>query len=254
MFGLKNQRGSCWVNAALQGIFRIPDVQERFLNSQADPSNTIDVCLQTIWTSKGDTGLQEFYDASRTDTMPAGHGLGDSHELIQYLCDKLPFLDKLCRFRMANSIVCSHCKTKDIREDSVIEFEIHPEESNKSLSECIAETVTPIHINDWKCEKCNQKGCEKQFLIGSFPKVMIFHMTSLDSTAHYSSILVLNKKKYALLSVICYNGFHWWTYGRNLPVGSSWYTIDDSRIIDHGASQFPIAKEMRMLIYYRLDD
>ena len=35
-FGLRNQRGSCWVNAALQAIFRIPDVQKRFSEGNHD--------------------------------------------------------------------------------------------------------------------------------------------------------------------------------------------------------------------------
>jgi uncharacterized UBP type Zn finger protein len=30
MFGLKNTRGSCWVNATLQALFRIPQVQKRY--------------------------------------------------------------------------------------------------------------------------------------------------------------------------------------------------------------------------------
>jgi hypothetical protein len=87
------------------------------------------------------------------------------------------------------------------------------------------------------------------------PKVMVFHLVSMDDTSiDYSSILVLNSKRYALLSIICYNGSHWWTRGRNMPIGSSWFTLDDTSVSDHGSRQFPVSNMMRMLIYYRLEE
>ena len=252
MFGLQNFSGSCWVNACLQSIFRIPEVQERYTELKSDPSNPIDTALQTIWTSKGD-GLQKLFDVIRTDMMPAGQGIGDSHELFVYLCDKLPFLDTLCRFKIADSIECKSCHQKQIKEDKVTEFSLSSNGTRIPISECIMSTVTPHEIADWTCEKCKEKGCTKQQLIGSFPQVMVFHMVSTTSSVDYSSILVLNKLKYSLLSVCCYNGSHWWIYGRD-KVGSSWFTLDDGRVDEHGPKEFPLSGKMRLLIYYRLNN
>jgi ubiquitin C-terminal hydrolase len=254
VFGLRNYKGSCWVNACLQGIFRLPEVQRRYSLREADKNNVIDASLQTIWASQGDDGLKELFDAVRTETMPAGHGIGDSHELLQYLCDKVPFLDKLFRFKIANTVECSHCHKKEVREDSVIEFSFSSFEKHVPISKCIQETVTPHTIEDWTCETCSQKGCTKQQLIGSFPKAMVFHMVSPEGTVDYSSVLMVNGRKYVLSSSICYSGFHWWTRGRNMPPGSSWYTFDDQTVTDHGAKQFPLSNMMRILIYYRLED
>jgi uncharacterized UBP type Zn finger protein len=254
MFGLKNFRGSCWVNACIQGIFRIPELQERYSNSQANPENIIDVCLQKIWKSNGEDGLKDFFESVKTHTMPAGNGIGDSHELLQYLCDRMPLLDELCRFKIANSIQCVSCKDLTIKEDSVIEYSLASDGNHIPISQCIAASVIPNAITDWVCDKCNKKGCMKQQLIGSFPKVMCFHMVSPNASIDYSSILVLNSKRYALLSIICYNGSHWWTRGRNMPPGSSWYTLDDTSVVDHGSKQFPVSNMMRILIYYRLED
>ncbi len=254
MFGLKNFRGSCWVNACLQGIFRIPELQQRYSNSQANPDNIIDVCLQNIWKSNGEDGLKDFFESVKTHTMPAGNGIGDSHELLQYLCDRLPLLDELCRFKIANSIECVSCKDLNIKEDSVVEYSLTSDGKHIPISQCISASVIPNAITDWVCDKCNKKGCMQQQLIGSFPKVMCFHMVSPNASVDYSSILVLNGKRYALLSIICYNGSHWWTRGRNMPPGSSWYTLDDTSIVDHGAKQFPVSNMMRILIYYRLED
>jgi len=254
MFGLQNFSGSCWVNACLQALFRIPEVQQRYSNNQSDKSNQIDTSLESIWISKGKIGLKDFFDVVRTETMPAGHGIGDSHELFNYLCDKLPYLDTLCRFQVADEIECVSCKDKMIKKDSVIEYSISTDGKHIPISECIKNTIIPNTILDWTCDKCQKKGCTQQHLIGTFPKIMIFYMTNPIGSIDYSSILVLNSKKYALNSVVCYNGSHWWTRGRNMPPGSSWHTLDDQNVTDHGPKQFPVSNMMRMLIYYRLED
>lgn len=252
MFGLGNVSGSCWVNACLQSVLRIPDVQQRYTDSKFDATNPIDVALHTIWSRKGE-GLMQFFDAVRTDMMPAGQGIGDSHELFVYLCDKLPFLDKLCRFKIADSIECKSCKKRQVKEDNVTEFSLSSTGARVPISECIMATVKPHEIADWTCESCKCKGCTKQQLIGSFPQVMAFHMVTTDTSVDYSSILSLNKIQYALLAVCCYNGSHWWTYGRD-SVGSSWFTLDDGRVEEHGPKEFPLSTKMRLLIYYRLNN
>lgn len=252
MFGLRNFSGSCWVNACLQSIFRIPEVQERYSESKFDRDNPIDAALYEIWSQKGE-GLVKFFESVRTEMMPAGQGIGDSHELFVYLCDKLPFLDKMCRFKIADSIQCKSCNKKELKEDFVTEFSLSSDGNRVPISQCIMNTVTPHNIDDWTCETCKEKGCTKQQLIGSFPQVMVFHMISANASVDYSSILVLNKMKYALLSVCCYNGSHWWTYGRD-KIGDSWFTLDDGRVEEHGPKEFPLSGKMRLLIYYRLNN
>jgi len=254
MFGLQNFSGSCWVNACLQAVFRFPEVQERYSNNQADKDNQIDVSLETIWNSRGKLGLKDFFDVVRSVEMPAGHGIGDSHELFNYLCDKLPYLNELCRFKVADTTECVSCKEKNVKEDSVTQYTIASDGTNVPISKCIMNTVQPTTVSDWTCEKCKKKGCTRQHMIGSFPKIMVFYMSSPNGSIDYSSLLVLNNKKYALNSVVCYNGSHWWTRARNMPPGSSWYTFDDTHITDHGAKQFPVSNMMRILIYYRLED
>jgi len=255
MFGLQNRSGSCWVNAALQALFRFPDIQKRYDAKTFDSGNPIDECLMKLWTSKGAIGLNEFHESIRTDTMPAGLNIGDSHELLNYLCDKLPFLDKLCRFKIAHTIECNNCTFKSSSRDSVIEFSLDSVEGqNVPLINCITKTVEPYAINEWECEKCKMRGGTRQQLIGSFPEYMMFHLPLINTTVDYSSILIMNGKKYGLLSVVCYNGAHWWTYGRNMPPGSSWFVLDDTNVIEHGPKQFPVSSAMRVLIYYRLDE
>jgi len=252
-FGLRNQRGSCWVNAALQSIYRIPDLQQRFQDGKHDTTNPVEVCLYTIWSSSGAMGLKDFYTCVNTSLMPAGEGIGDSHELLEFLCDKVPMLDKLFRFKVENRLKCKNCDYTDGRRESMIEFPIVPSKPKESVSEAIVSAAKPYEVPDWKCEKCGNKGCTKQFLLATFPQILTFHVTSLKSTVTYSSILTLNKIDYALFAVVCFDGGHWWTFGRDMPPGKTWVCYNDDHIASHGPQQFPMADTMRLLMYYRLN-
>ena len=84
--------------------------------------------------------------------------------------------------------------------------------------------------------------------------MLMIHRSSIGTSMEYSSILILNKRKYALFSVICFNGGHWWSYARKLPPGSSWFELDDSRVKEMGSSQFPVAGTMRILLYFLLEN
>jgi ubiquitin C-terminal hydrolase len=253
-FGLRNQRGSCWVNATLQAIFRIPDVQKRYSDEEnVDSKIPVDSSLHEIITSKGDEGLKGLYDCVRSIDMPAGEGIGDSHELLEFFCDKLPYLDKLCRFKAGQQIKCHHCEYKETRVETLIEFSITPQKK-QTITEAVIQSVTPTVIADWTCEKCKQKGCNKQLLMSSVPQVFVFHITSLRSSVSYSPLLVINGFRYSLLAIVCFNGGHWWTYGREFPPGTNWVEYDDMNVRVHGSSSFPLSDNARLLFYYRINE
>jgi ubiquitin C-terminal hydrolase len=256
MFGLRNQHGSCWINAALQGILRIPDLQKKYSDKDLEiTDNPVERALQEIWTTRGEEGLKDLYQCVKVSTkMPAGEDIGDSHELLDFIWDKVPFLDKLVRFPIVNVVQCKNCKHKETRKDTLTEFSLAPSSKEQLISECIAEASQPMEISDWKCEKCNEMGCTKQCLVESFPQVMVIHKTNIDNSIRYTPIFVLNKQKYALVSIVCYTGSHWFTYGRHLPPGKPWHLFDDSHVQSFSATYFPLASTMRLLIYYRLNE
>ena len=257
MFGLRNKNGSCWINAALQGIFRIPDLQSRFSDGDEDPESTVESCLAELWGSHGEEGLKAFYECVKVSpNMPAGEDIGDSHELLKFLCDKVPVLDKLVRFKVAHTLRCANpgCTHSDTTHDSVTEFTITPSKPKQSISEAIAEAVQPQTVSDWVCDTCKRKGCVRQLLLASFPQVLMFHMSSPQTTTTYSAQLVLNGMKYALFAVVCFNGGHWYTYGRNLPPGQPWAEYNDATVRTYDATFFPLADTMRLLMYYRIQE
>jgi ubiquitin C-terminal hydrolase len=236
-------------------VFRIPDIQKRFENDEQDDKNEIESSLSEIYGSRGDEGLNALYTCvSVSPAMPAGKGIGDSHELIQFLCDKFPLLDTLTRFKVANVIRCDHCTYTDTKPDTLNEFPIAPRGATQTVSDAILETVKPQAIPDWTCEACKQTGCRKQLLLAEFPHVMMFHKTSLGSVASYAPVLVMNKQKYVLFAVVCFTGGHWFTWGRNLPPGNHWYKFDDEHVTEHPANSMPHDTRMRLLMYYRVHE
>lgn len=250
MFGLTNTRGSCWVNATLQALFRIPEVQRRYDALDSDISNPIDMTMGRIWTTHGH-GLTEFYAAVRTPDLPAGDNIGDSHELLVHLCDKLPWIDKLLRFGSGTRISCMHCPYENIVRETLLEFPVMPNDTCRTLSDSIQHSVQVFTDLDWKCEKCGEKGCNQQYLLADLPQILVFHRRNLKQSLQYPSLLVLNKEKFALFAVVCYNGGHWWTIGRDMPPGKPWHTLDDTNVHKHSPDSFPIANTMRLLFYAR---
>jgi len=251
MFGLHNIRGSCWVNGALQGLFAAPTLRKRFIADDVDPENPTEVALETVWRTKGTSGMKELFECIKTDYMPAGSNVGDSHELIVHLCDKLPWLDEAFRFKTATQITCIKCGIRTIKEDSVIELSVTPSVKNMPIMDTILEYVKPRTVNDWNCESCKQNtGCINQELFGTFPKILMIHRTSMGTSMEYSSVLVLNSKKYILFGVVCHNGGHWWTYARHLPPGNAWYELNDMHVREMTSTQFPVASNMRILLYF----
>lgn len=251
MFGLPNISGSCWVNATLQGMFACPSLKDH----KVDEENPIDVSLTKVFETNAKSGLNELFSSIQSTYIPAGRDIGDSHELILHLADKLPWLDNIMRFKIANQIICKTCGTKTLKENSEIEITLTPSVRNMPILDALQEFIKPVEINGWDCDNCKEKRtCITQTLFGSFPQMLMIHRSSIGTSMEYSSILILNKRKYALFSVICFNGGHWWSYARKLPPGSSWFELDDSRVKEMGSSQFPVAGTMRILLYFLLEN
>lgn len=251
MFGLPNIRGSCWVNSALQGLFACPLLKDHVV----DKTNPIDVSLTEVYTTSAASGLKELFNSIQTSYIPAGHDIGDSHELLVHLADKLPWLDKMLRFNIANQITCKKCGHKELKEDTAIEITLTPSVKQMPILDAMKEFVTPVEVEGRDCEHCKTKTtCINQTLFGSFPELLMIHRSSIGTTMDYSSILILNKRKYALFAVLCFNGGHWWTYARELPPGKPWYELNDSHIRQMTPSQFPIAGAMRILLYFLLEN
>jgi ubiquitin C-terminal hydrolase len=250
MFGLQNYGGSCWLNACLQSILRLPEIKARY-SGDLVPINSIDESLQKIWKTQSE-GLKDLFGAINSDPnaayeMLAGRNIGDSNEALVYFCDKLPFLDELCRYHIVELIQCK-CGFTQERKDSHIQFELYPTR-NSVLTQCISNVVKSEILDTWKCDKCSERGsASKQILMKSFPKYLVFKLITA-SKVQYSTILVINSIRYELLSVTSFNGAHWWAYSKD----PQWVMYDDTRVRQLRPNESPSSSTAKMLIYYRLN-
>ena len=242
MFGLPNISGSCWVNAALQGLYAYPSMRDH----KADESNPVDKSFTEVYTSKGTNGLLDLFNFIQTSYIPAGNDIGDSHELIVHLCDKMPWLDQLMRFKMANRLTCKTCEHSQLKEETTIEIGLTPSTRKMPILDALNEYVQPSEIEGWMCDKCTEKRiCIVQSLFGTFPKILMIH----GSSVVYSQTLVLNSNQYELFAVICFNGGHWWSYGRN---DSEWYELDDTNV--RPIEKVSVVSTMRILLYFLIEN
>ena len=99
-----------------------------------------------------------------------------------------------------------------------------------------------------KCEKCQEK-LKKQLLFKNLPKILIIHVyNNPRNKTDYSSSIIINSKKYILLSALCFNGGHWNCIGRH---NNLWHVFDDTNIRSFKENEFPVSSLMRVLIYYQ---
>lgn len=251
MFGLRNYGGSCWLNSCLQTLFRIPEVSQRY--SEGSEESEVDKSLTKIWKSNGQDGLKDLFDAINNSKdnayeMLAGKSVGDANEALIYLCDKLPFLEKLCKFNV-NEIIECECGYNRVIEDTQIQFQIYPKQRS-SLTQSILDKVSPEKLDGWKCDKCSERGkAITKLVMKNFPKVLVFKLLS-NIPINLSQTLVINSNKYELLSCALFNGGHWWACGK--PLGQPWIIFNDTHIQQLHMNQQPQISQSKMLIYYRV--
>jgi ubiquitin C-terminal hydrolase len=256
MFGLKNYGGSCWLNACLQSILRIPEITSRY-STELETINSVDKSLYTISKTQGQDGLKDLFNAiSETNSsvsgskpayeMLAGKSVGDTNEAFIYLCDKLSFLDTLCRYTIVEKIECK-CGFEQEKNDSHIQFEIYPIKDS-TLTSCITQVVSPEVLDSWKCDKCSERGqATKRMIMKTFPTCLVFKIFSEDNSVVTPQNLVINSNKYELASISCWNGGHWWAYSKL----DTWALYDDTRVHELKKEEIPSSRQAKMLIYYR---
>ena len=157
-------------------------------------------------------------------------------------------MEDLCKFQTCDKFKCSKCDYESLKEDTKIEISLFPNSDKKTILECLDNEIKEEILEDSKCEKCQEK-LTKQLLFKNLPKILIIHVYNHPrNKTDYSSSIIINSKKYILLSALCFNGGHWNCIGRD---NNLWHVFDDTNIRSFKENEFPVSSLMRVLIYYQ---
>lgn len=142
-----------------------------------------------------------------------------------------------------------------------------------NLSTCLDNFFnSPEYINSWKCEKCNQTGCNKSTHFWSIPNYIIIHfkrfsnsgkkihtnvnfpIDDLNLTKYVSSDKQdPNNYIYSLYAVNYHSGEsrsgHYWSICKNL--NNKWYKYNDADITEFHDISNIASSESYILFYYR---
>lgn len=149
-------------------------------------------------------------------------------------------------------------------------------QENTTLYDCFDEHFKKDEIVDsWKCEKCNQKGCNKNTKIWALPDYLIIHLKRFnkDMTKNYNLInfplidldltkyispdkLDKNKYIYDCYAINYHSGTleagHYWSACKNLD--SNWYNFNDANVSRYEKTNYNaqlITKDAYILFYHR---
>jgi hypothetical protein len=216
------------------------------------PDVNLPLLSEIIKTNGSVDSLKIFFEKVRNEHLPAGINIGDAHELFLRICDLSPELEKLCSYIVFNTTSCavSQCDNKFTSPDETrTEFILQSQPyAGMSLQNRIVNSMQET-IPDWKCDKFHDAGagCIKQTYMKSFPTVFVFHTD--NGVESYSETISINKRRYTLISGICFHNSHWWAFGRSRD---GWMIYNDMEITPMKLSDN--TQLVRMLIYYRYED
>lgn len=180
---------------------------------------------------------------------------------------------------LINNINCINCDFKEEVFEPYNNLSISISDTSSSLEECLDHYFQNEHrIESWKCEKCNNHGCDKSSILWTLPNYLIINVkrfkqdgirTSKNSNLVTFPLNDLNLTKYISnekedpnnyiydLYAINYhggnlNGGHYWSACKNLD--GNWYNYNDGNISKYTSGTLEsqlITKDAYILFYHR---
>lgn len=171
-----------------------------------------------------------------------------------------------------NNISCSNCDFKEDVFEPYNSLSINLTEEQSTLTKCMGEYFALNTVPSWTCEKCQEKGCQKNCSIWSMPNYLIIHLkrftndgrkldTKIDfpiDDLNMTSFVCPEKKDpnnyiYTLYAVNYHSGDansgHYWSACKNLD--NNWYLFNDGNTSKYHNTNDLITKDAYILFYYR---
>ena len=178
-----------------------------------------------------------------------------------------------------NNVKCLNCNISEEVFEPYNNISLSIQDASASLQECLDDYFQNDHVIDtWKCDKCNEHGCNKSSILWTLPNYLIINLKRFkqngNSTSKNSNLITfplkdLNLTKYISsdkndannyiydLYAVNYHGGnldggHYWSAGKNLD--GNWYNFNDGNVSKYNSSNLEsqlVTKDAYILFYHR---
>jgi len=222
--GIKNLSSICYMNSVLQTLYMIPlfrksilslKIKEEEYKVNETKEDFDDMLFQLIrmfnyltFSNKSYYNPKNFvYSFKDTSGKPTNPSIQcDAEEFLTRFVDKLEkALDNspykfLCHNilggKTLQQIICTNPECNNISEktDNIVYLSLDIKE-NKNLKECLNKYIIKEKIEDYHCEKCDQKRIHtKQVLIKNLPNILIIHLQRITFNYETFNMVKINDK------------------------------------------------------------
>ena len=174
-----------------------------------------------------------------------------------------------------NTITCNNCKTEENVFDpfNCISVNVPVDKQTTNIDECLSNYFDENeNIPSWKCEKCNESGCNKSSKLWTLPNYLIIHLKRFTNDGKKINTQVdfplddlnltkfMSKDKedpnnyiYSLYAINYHSGTvdsgHYWSCCKNL--NNNWYIFNDGNISKFQSENDILTRNAYILFYHR---
>jgi ubiquitin carboxyl-terminal hydrolase 8 len=191
----------------------------------------------------------------------------------QFYENNYSFIVEVFHGLFMNRITCQSCKFSELVFEPYNCWNIDIPDSSTSLYDCLQNYFnTGENIMSWKCEKCNDLGCQKTCSAWTIPTCVIIHLKRFSNNGIKKNTVVdfpidnlnltpfVSKDKndpnnyiYSLYAVNYHSGSanagHYWSCCKNLD--NNWYMFNDGNVTKFNNIADLLSKDAYILMYYR---
>jgi ubiquitin carboxyl-terminal hydrolase 8 len=178
-----------------------------------------------------------------------------------------------------NNVRCLNCNVSEEVFEPYNNISLSIQDTNSSLQDCLDDYFQNEHVIDtWKCDKCNETGCNKSSVLWTLPNYLIINLKRFKQDGSFTSknnnlitfpLKDLNLTQYVSkdkndmnnyiydLYAVNYHGGnldggHYWSACKNLD--GNWYNFNDGNVSRYNSSNLEsqlITKDSYILFYHR---
>jgi len=190
---------------------------------------------------------------------------------VSYLDDKTSIIIKLFSGLTVKIITCKKCSYKSYKFTPFNSISLSLDNEYDNLLDILKHNFKNETVKDWKCEKCNKKGCTIESWIWEMPKYINFHFMRAIYEQKNTKDIIYPHVDFKLNDIICpykndKNNYIYDLYSVNYHVGNDsdsghyfsickdlqneWYIFNDANVSKLELENPPYS-DSYILFYYR---